>query len=166
MPPLGAGSAGTHTTDGRPHSFTTLTPFLAVSGARNAIEFYRTVFGAHVLDVTEMCGVIAHAELNFGEGRLQLGEANPDYGLIPQSSTDEACFSLGVYCADVDAVVARAEEAGATVREPVAEFVSGDRFASIKDPFGVRWSVMSRVADLSDAESAQRVAAWAASQEG
>ena len=52
---------------------------------------------------------------------------------------------------------------GATVREAPSTFVSGDRFASIRDPFGVRWSIMTRVEDLSDEESAARVAEWAAS---
>ena len=40
----------------------------------------------------------------------------------------------------------------------------GDRYASLLDPFGVRWSVMTRVEDISEAESARRVAAWAAEQ--
>ena len=39
--------------------------------------------------------------------------------------------------------------------------MSGDRFASIRDPFGVRWSIMTRVEDLSEQESAARVATWA-----
>ena len=43
-------------------------------------------------------------------------------------------------------------------------FVSGDRFASIRDPFGVRWSIMTRVEDLSEEESAARVAQWAEEQ--
>jgi PhnB protein len=59
-------------------------------------------------------------------------------------------------------VVATAEAAGATVREPVADFVSGDRYASIRDPYGIRWSIMTRVEDLSEEESARRVAEWAA----
>ena len=54
--------------------------------------------------------------------------------------------------------------AGATVREPVADFVSGDRFGSIRDPHGIRWAIMTRVEDLSDAESAARVREWAAAQ--
>ena len=62
-------------------------------------------------------------------------------------------------------MVAKAVEAGATVREAPATFVSGDRFASIRDPFGVRWSVMTRVEDLSEEESARRVADWAATQQ-
>ncbi|KAA9153203.1 VOC family protein, partial [Microbacterium lushaniae] len=59
--------------------------------------------------------------------------------------------------------VARARAAGAIVREEPSTFVSGDRFASIRDPFGVRWSIMSRVEDLTEEESARRVAEWAAS---
>lgn len=159
------GVTGKHTTDGIPHGCTSLTPFLTVAHAKEAIEFYQSVFGAHVLDVTEMGGVVVHAELDFGHGRLQLGEPNPDYGLVPAPDGDGDCYSIGFYCAGVDEIVERAEQAGAMIREPVADFVSGDRFASIRDPFGVRWSIMSRVEDLSETESASRVAEWAAAQE-
>ncbi|NLE98227.1 MAG: VOC family protein [Propionibacterium sp.] len=158
------GVTGQHTTDGIPHGSTSLTPFLAIGRAADAIEFYRSVFGARVVDVTEMGGAVVHAELDFGNGKLQLGEPSPDFGLVPAPVGDDDCYSMGLYCADVDAVLARAVEAGATVREPVSMFVSGDRFASIRDPFGVRWSVMSRVEDLSEEESARRVAEWAAAQ--
>lgn len=158
------GATGQHTTDGVPHGSTSLTPFLAVAGASDAVELYRTVFGARVVDVTEVGGVVVHAELDFGHGKLQLGEPNPAYGLVPAPAGDDDCYSIGLYCADVDATVDRAVAAGATVREAVTTFVSGDRFASIRDPFGVRWSIMSRVEDLSEEESARRVAEWAAEQ--
>ncbi len=96
---------------------------------------------------------------------MQLGEPNPDYGLVAAPEGDADCYSIGLYCSNADEVVARAERAGATVREPLATFVSGDRFASIRDPFGgVRWSIMTRVVDLSEEESARRVAEWAAEQ--
>ncbi|GAA0293218.1 VOC family protein [Kineococcus aurantiacus] len=156
-------TTGEHTTDGVPRGATSLTPFVAVPRAREAVEFYRDVFGARVVDVTEVGGVVVHADLDFGHGHLQLGEPNPAYHLVAGPGGDDDCFSLGLYCADVDAVVARAEAAGATVREPVADFVSGDRFASVRDPFGVRWSIVTRVVDLSEAESAARVREWAAS---
>lgn len=154
---------GAHTTAGIPHGATSLTPFLSIPNAKAAIDFYRDVFGAKVLGVTEMGGVIAHADLDFGHGHLQLGEPNPQYGLVPMPDGDADCYSMGLYCSHVDDVVARAEAAGATIREPVANFVSGDRFASIRDPFGVRWSIMTRVEDLSEEESAARVDEWAAS---
>jgi PhnB protein len=159
------GASGLHTSDGIPHGSTSLTPFLVVERAAEAIGFYRSVFGARVVDVTELGGIVVHAELDLGNGKLQVGEPNPDYGLVPAPAGDADCYSMGLYCADVDAVVARAEQAGATIREPVATFVSGDRYASIRDPFGVRWSIMTRVEDLSEEESAERVADWAAAQE-
>jgi PhnB protein len=157
-------ATGEHTTNGTPHGATSLTPFLAIPDARGAINFYRDVYGARVVDVTEMGGIVAHAVLDFGNGLLQLGEPMPDYGLIAAPAGDDDCYSVGLYCPDVDAVVARAEAAGATVREAATTFVSGDRFASIRDPFGVRWSVMTRVEDLSEVESAERVAEWAKQQ--
>lgn len=158
------GVTGQHTTDGVPHGCTSLTPFLALRDAAGAVEFYRVVLGARVIDVTEMGGMVVHADLDLGDGHLQLGEATAGLNLVPPPDGDLACYSLGLYCRDVDAVVSRAERAGATIREPVSTFVSGDRFASIRDPFGVRWSIMSRVEDLSEAESARRVAEWAANQ--
>lgn len=156
---------GEHTDHGIPHGVTSLTPFLAVPNAGDAVAFYRDVFGARVVDVTRMNGVVAHAVLDFGNGQLQLGEPSPAYHLVPPPSGDDACYSMGLYCADADDVVARAQSAGAVVREALTTFVSGDRFASIQDPFGVRWSVMTRVEDLSEQESARRVAAWAAAQQ-
>ncbi|WP_306214381.1 VOC family protein [Actinoplanes sp. RD1] len=155
---------GEHTTNGTPHGATSITPFLAIPDARGAIGFYRDVFGARVVDVTEMGGVVAHAVLDFGAGLLQLGEPMPDYGLVPAPAGEQDCYSLGLYCPQVDTVVERAVAAGAVVREAPTTFVSGDRFASIRDPYGVRWSVMTRVEDLSEQESARRVAAWAAAQ--
>ncbi|MCL2466515.1 MAG: VOC family protein [Micrococcales bacterium] len=158
------GVSGMYTTDGVPHSSTSITPFLAVEGAAQAVQLYASVFGARVVDVTEIGGVVVHAELDFGHGKLQLGEPTPSYGLVTGPGGDTACYSIGLYCADVDALVERAEQAGAVVREPATTFVSGDRYASVRDPFGVRWSIMSRVEDLSEADSARRVADWAAAQ--
>ncbi|GEE03374.1 glyoxalase [Gordonia spumicola] len=157
------GVTGDHTIDGRPVGYTSLTPFIAVTDAAAAIGFYRRVFGAELVAATEMGGVVAHADLDFGVGRLQLGEVNPEYHLVAGPGGDDVCFSLALYVTDVDAVVQRAVADGAVVREPAAQFVSGDRFASIRDPYGIRWSVMTRTVDISDEESARRVDEWAAS---
>ncbi|MEV0273716.1 VOC family protein [Hamadaea sp. NPDC050747] len=157
---------GKHTTNGIPNGHTSLTPFLTIPNAAAAIKFYEDVFGAKVVDVTKFGEAVAHADLDFGQGHLQLGEPSPAYHLIAAPEGDDDCYSMGLYCADADALVARAEAAGATVREPLMTFVSGDRYASIRDPFGVRWTIMTRVEDLSPEESARRVAEWAAQQQG
>lgn len=157
-----AAVTGQHTEMGRPHGFTSLTPFHCVRDAKGAIAWYERVFGARTLDVLEMPDgqggtMVAHATLDFGHGRLQLADPMPAAGLVAPSEDDSVTSSIALYVPDVDAVAAEAEAAGATVREPLTDFVSGDRFVSIRDPHGVRWAVMTRVEDLSDEESAARV---------
>jgi len=153
-------------TNGRPDGYTTLTPFLVCSPAAEAIRFYGDVFGATVVQRMDgPDGTVAHAELDFGLGRLQLGDPNDAYGLTAPTGqeADRVSSSTCVYVADVDAVFARAVERGATVREEPATFVTGDRFASVYDPFGHRWAVMTKVEDVSPEEQERRLAEWAAS---
>ncbi|MHA3020057.1 VOC family protein [Mycobacterium sp. BMJ-28] len=146
-----------------PQGYTSLTPFLCVDGAAAAIDFYTSVFGATLISRMDgPDGTVAHAELDFGAGRLQLGDPQDAYQLAAPDRTAFATQSIGLYCADADAVVARAVEAGATVREPPQTFVTGDRFASIVDPFGRRWTVMTRVEDVTPEEQERRLAEWAA----
>lgn len=160
-------ATGEHTTNGTPHGVSSITPHIATKSAAAAIEFYRDNFGARVLDVVEMKGVVAHAVLDFGNGQLTLSDAQPEYQLVaPDPAAEEVAYSLALYLPDVDAAFERAVAAGARIRERPATFVTGDRFASIIDPFGIRWALMTRVEDLSFEESAKRVADWAAEQAG
>ncbi len=153
-------------TNGRPDGYTTLTPFLVCSPAAEAIGFYADVFGATVVQRMDgPDGTVVHAELDVGLGRLQLGDPNDAYGLtVPTGrEADRVSSSTCIYVEDVDAVFARAVERGATVREEPATFVTGDRFASVYDPFGHRWAIMTKVEDVSAEEQERRLAEWAAS---
>jgi PhnB protein len=156
------------TTDGRPDGYTTLTPFLVCSPARDAIDFYLEVFGATVVSRMDAPdGTVPHAELDLGLGRLQLGDPSLEYGLAAPAAPGTAgtvSSSTCIYVAEVDAVFARAVAHGATVREEPSTFVTGDRFASVLDPFGHRWAVMTRVEDVADDVAEQRLAEWAAGQ--
>ncbi|MGE2732396.1 VOC family protein [Mycolicibacterium vaccae] len=147
-----------------PAGYTTLTPFLCVADAVAAIDFYTTVFGANLVEKMEgPDGTVAHAELDFGTGRLQLGAPSDDYGITaPARDADTVTYSIALYCPDVDDVVERARNAGATVREGPQDFATGDRFASLRDPFGVRWTVMTRVEDFTAEERDRRLSEWAA----
>ncbi|AIW41077.1 MULTISPECIES: VOC family protein [Paenibacillus] len=165
------GVSGKYTKKGMPNGFTSITPFITVKNPSEAIEFYTTVFNARVKDITEYPDengnkIIVHAELDFGNGFLQLGAANPAYQLVLPPDEDNACYSFGIYVMNADQVIENAVARGAKVREPVTNFVSGDRFGSILDPCGVRWSIMTRIEDLSEEESSRRVAEWAKSFSG
>lgn len=153
-------------TNGTPEGYTTLTPFLVCSPASEAIRFYAEVFGATVVSRMEAPdGTVPHAELDVGDGRLQLGDPSEQYGLVaPERARDAVSGSTCIYVADVDAVFTKAVERGATVREKPDTFVTGDRFASIYDPFGRRWAIMTRVEDVNPEETERRLAEWGARQ--
>jgi len=145
-----------------PAGYTSLTPFVVCDGAAAAIDFYTSVFGAQLVDRMDgPNGTVAHAELDFGNGRLQLGDPAEAYQIAAPDPDQPATHSVALYCDDTDSVVAKAEKAGATIREPAQTFVTGDRFASILDPFGQRWTVMTRVEDVSPEERDRRMADWA-----
>ena len=153
-------------TDYLPAGYTSLSPLVVVSPAAEAIDFYRAVLGARV--ATRMDGpdgTVRHCELDLGNGRMTVMDPNPQFHAVANDpSTDDASFSIAVYVPDVDATLAAARERGARVREEATDFaVTGDRFASIQDPFGVRWSIMTRVEHRTDAEVQEGLDAWAAS---
>ncbi len=159
------GTAGS--VSGVPAGYTSLTPFLVVAGAARAIEFYRTVFGAMVVSRTDgPDGFVPHAELDFGTGRLQLGDPAPKLGLIAPEGTGNVSHSTMIYCADVDDACQRAIKAGATPVEEPSTFVTGDRFGVIMDPFGHRWAIQTRVEDVPAEEAERRIQEWLASQAG
>jgi PhnB protein len=149
-----------------PPGYTSLTPYLVVDGAARAIEFYTTVFGATLVARTEAPdGTVAHAELQFDSGRLQLSDPHSGMNLVPPDGSNTVNHSYALYCNDVDAVWQAAVAAGATAFEEPSTFVTGDRFGSLLDPFGHRWAIMTRVEDVSDEEAERRVNAWMAEQE-
>jgi len=159
-----AGLTGQHVTKGKPHGYTSITPFIVVKDPAQAIGFYETVFGAKAKSVTEVGEgdnkTIIHADIDFGNGYLQLGAATSEYGLVLPPEEGKACYSMGVYVSDVDRSYSVALANGAIEREKPTDFVSGDRYCSVLDPFGIRWSIMTRVEDISEEESFRRVAEW------
>lgn len=161
------GVSGKYTTNGIPNGYSAITPFIVVKEPANAIAFYETVFGAKVKSVTDVGengnSMIIHADIDFGNGYLQLGAANAEYRLVLPPGDGDVCYSLGIYVQDVDHAFSLAIANGATVREQPTDFVSGDRYCSILDPFGIRWSIMTRIVDISEEESHRRVAEWSKS---
>jgi PhnB protein len=146
-----------------PEGYHSLVPFIVVNEAAKAIAFYEQVFGAEVLMRNDgPDGSVIHCDLKIGDSVLQMGDPNPQWGLAVPNA-EQITASLGLYVEDCDAVFAKAVEAGATVREEPSVFLTGDRYASIADPFGRRWSIMTRVEDVSHAEAQRRLDEWIAS---
>jgi PhnB protein len=140
-----------------PEGYHTLTPYLAVDNASEAIEFYTRAFGAKErvrMDAPD--GKIGHAELQIGDSLLMLSDPFPQSNVRPPKDLGGTSANVFMYVEDVDAVVKRAVDAGATVTMEVADQFWGDRFGSISDPFGHSWAIATHVEDLSPEEIAER----------
>jgi uncharacterized glyoxalase superfamily protein PhnB len=118
-----------------------LTPYIAVSDARRAIDWYVNVFHGHRRgELYEMPdGSIGHAEIGLGDAALMLSEGSSEVPVAPPP-IEQRTFShtLHLQVDDVDATVQRAADGGAEVeRQPTDEPYG--RVAVIVDPFGHRW---------------------------
>ena len=138
-----------------------IVPYLLIDGAAAAIDFYVRAFGATETGRIEMPGgSIGHAAIVVHGAPVYLADAPDDMeheGANP-TKLGGTCVLLHQYVSDVDAVVRRAAEAGATVhREPSDQFY-GDRAALLRDPFGHLWSLHTHVRDVTDEEMAAAVA--------
>jgi PhnB protein len=143
-----------------PEGYHTLTPYLAVDDAARAIEYYGKAFGAKELGRMEAPGgKVGHAELEIGDSRVMLSDPFPQSTTRPPSQLGGASASVFMYVEDVDAVVKRAVDAGATVTMEVADQFWGDRFGTITDPFGHVWSIATHVEDVPPEEMAERAKA-------
>ena len=143
-----------------PKGYHVLNVYLAVDGAAAAIDFYKAAFGARERMRMEMGpGKIGHAELEMGDSVLMLADESAEFDFHGPKTRGGSSVTISMYVRDVDAAVASAVKAGATVRRPVKDEFYGDRTATIADPFGHVWHVATHKEDLSDAEIARRMEA-------
>ncbi len=149
----------TKTTRPIPDGYYTLTPYLTVEGAAEAIEFYTKALGAEErVRLDGPGGRIGHAELQFGDAVVMLADPEPEMGSQPPGAIGGTPVSLVLYVEDVDRTFADALEAGARELQPVEDKFYGDRAGQIEDPFGHRWSLMTHVEDVPPEEMERRVA--------
>jgi PhnB protein len=140
-----------------PEGYHTLTPYLAVDDAAQAIEYYKKAFGAKERARMEAPdGKIAHAEIEIGDSLVMLSDPFPQATTRPPKELGGTSASVFMYVEDVDAVVKRAVDEGATMTMEVADQFWGDRFGSIQDPFGHSWSIATHIEDLTPEEISER----------
>ena len=141
----------------QPPGYHSVTPYLVVRGAAQALDFYARAFGAVEVLRLPMGGLIGHAEIRIGDSIVMLADEMEAYA-GPQTIGGSP-VSLMIYTKDVDAMFDRAVAAGATVRRPVADQFYGDRTGVLVDPYGHVWSIATHVEDVSSEEIARRLAA-------
>ncbi len=142
-----------------PDGYHSVTPYLIVSDAARAIDFYTRAFGAtEQFRLDAPGGKIGHAELRIGDSMVMLADEFPDMGARGPQTIGGSPVQLLLYVPDVDAVFARAVSAGAVAARPVKDQFYGDRSGNLTDPFGHSWTVATHTEDVSPDEMARRSA--------
>lgn len=143
-----------------PEGYHSVTPYLIINGASEAIEFYKKAFGAtELFRFPAPGGKIGHAEIKIGDSPIMLADEYPDMGYKGPQSLGGSPITLMIYVEDVDNVFNRAVGAGATVKEAVQDKFYGDRSGSVIDPFGHIWHVATHKEDVSMEEMERRAKA-------
>jgi PhnB protein len=145
-----------------PDGYHSVTPYLSIVGAREALAFYKQAFGAEVIYKLEMPdGRIGHAEVQIGDSRIMLSDEMPE---MPDAMTRSpktlkgSTTGFNIYLENVDARFKQAVDAGATVKRPVTTQFYGDRSGTLQDPFGHCWTLSTHVEDVSPEEMKVRMA--------
>lgn len=138
-----------------PEGYHSVTPYLIIRGAGEAIEFYKKAFGAEVTFLQDRPdGKVMHATIKIGDSILMIADECP-----PHKGHEAGCVrspadlggtttNLYLYVNDADAVFNKAVKSGAVVSMPVADMFWGDRIGMLKDPFGHSWTVATHKEDV------------------
>jgi PhnB protein len=133
-----------------------IVPHIYVEGASDAIAFYQRAFGAEELfRIAGPDGKILHAEISICDSVLMIGD--PDDRLYGEPDTLGRCTAgLHVFTDDNAALLRRAVEAGADQIQPPTDMFYGANSASVRDPYGHVWVLLSWKQDLDPAEMERR----------
>jgi len=114
--------------------------YLQLDGAMRAAEFYRSAFGAELAFAypPDDRGRTMHAHLYINGSSLMLSDPYPEHGCTLQAPQG---FTMTLMVDDIEAWWKRAIDAGATPVMPPADMFWGDRYAQLRDPFGVAWAM-------------------------
>jgi PhnB protein len=145
-----------------PDGYHSLTPYLIVDGAAQALDFYKKAFGATELFRMEHEGKIGHAEMKIGDSPFMLADEQPQMSWKGPKALGGTPVSLMIYVDDVDTTYKQALEAGGVELKPLQDQFYGDRSGTLTDPFGHVWTVATHKEDVTPEEIDKRLAAMAA----
>jgi PhnB protein len=128
----------------KPAGHHTVTPYLMLRGAADAIEFYKRAFGAtELMRQQDAEGGIQHAEILIGDSPVMLVDETPKFPEMRGVQTfGGSPVNMFLYVDDAEAWVKRAVEAGARIVMEVSDQSYG-RSGGVKDPFGLDWWICS-----------------------
>jgi PhnB protein len=142
-----------------PEGYHTVTPYLIVQGAAQALDYYKKAFGAtEVLRLADPSGKVMHAEIKIGDSIVMLADEFPEMGAKSPSTIGGSPVGICLYVPGVDALFQQAVAAGGKEERPVKDQFYGDRSGTLRDPFGHQWTIATHQEDLTPEEIGKRAA--------
>jgi PhnB protein len=146
-----------------PDGYHSVTPYLIIDGAAEAIAYYQKAFGAiELFRMPAPDGKIGHAEIKIGDSPIMLADEFPEMGYKSPRSLSGSPVSIMIYVADVGTVFNQAVAAGGKEQRPVKDQFYGDRSGTLEDPFGHVWHVATHKEDVTPEEMEKRMKAHTA----
>ena len=141
-----------------PDGYHTVTPYLIIKGAAQALDFYQRAFGAtEVMRMNGPDGSIGHAEIRIGNSVIMLADEHPHMGVVGPQTLGGTSVSILLYVEDVDRRYAQAIAAGGKEVRPLQNQFYGDRSGTLVDPFGHQWTIATHVEDVPGDELKRRM---------
>lgn len=151
-----------------PKGYHTVTPYLTVRGAAEAMDFFKRALGAR--EIMRMPGPdgksVMHAELRIGNSIVMLSDELPTSSCKAPTTLGGTTTMLLLYVPNVDAAFKQAVNAGCKVLRPLADMFWGDRFGTLEDPYGNQWGLATHKEDVSPREMSRRAQAAMAQMQG
>jgi PhnB protein len=136
-----------------------IVPHIYIEGASDAIAFYKHAFGAiELFRIVRPDGRVMHAEISIRDSVIMVGDPDDELYGEPQA-LGRCSASLHIMIDDNAALLQRAVEAGAEQIQAPTEMFYGASSASLRDPFGHVWVLLSWREDPEPAEIERRARA-------
>jgi PhnB protein len=127
-----------------------ITAYLTIKGAAKGIEYYKKAFGAkELMRWTGKDGRVGHAEIEISGTPVFISDEHPEIGVISPETLGGTCVGLHLLVENADATFARAVAAGGKTIRPMEDEPWGEKSGTLQDPFGHRWFVTQRTAEVS-----------------
>ena len=134
--------------------------YLRAKDADQAIDFYKTAFGAtEKFRLVEPGGRIGHAELAFGGATLMISDEFPEFDCHAPAPGSKQPFVIHLHVDDADAMMDQSIKAGATLVRSASDAFYGERSGTVRDPFGYDWMIGHSIEEVTPVEMQRRYTA-------
>ncbi|MDN4526374.1 VOC family protein [Fictibacillus fluitans] len=133
-----------------PEGHHTVSPYMIIRDAANAIQFYKKAFGAtELMRISDESGKVRHAEIEIGDSPIMIVDEFPEYQMMKSpEALGGTAMHIYLYVEDADALFSQAIDAGAKELMRVENHSDGDRRGGVTDPFGHIWWIATHKKDV------------------